>query len=62
MGTTTDLWKLYAMAIDDVTRGLGGYVPALNEKSVPFALVGGQAVALWPHRSRSSVCPLAPFC
>jgi hypothetical protein len=47
MGTTTDLWKVYAMAIDDVTARLGRICAALKEKSVPFALVGGQAVALW---------------
>lgn len=47
MSTTPDLWKLYTMAMDDVTARLGRICAALNEKSVPFALVGGQAVALW---------------
>ena len=47
MSTTTDLWKLYNMAMDDVTARLGRICAALKEKSVPFALVGGQAVALW---------------
>ncbi len=47
MSTTTDLWKLYTMAIDDVTARLGRICAALTEKSVPFALVGGQAVVLW---------------
>jgi len=47
MGTTTDIWKLYTMAIDDVTARLQRICAALNEKSVPFSLVGGQAVALW---------------
>jgi Nucleotidyl transferase AbiEii toxin, Type IV TA system len=47
MSATTDLWKLYTMALDDVTARLRRICAALNEKSVPFALVGGQAVALW---------------
>jgi hypothetical protein len=47
MNTTADLWKLYTMAMDDVTERLGRICGALKEKSVPFALVGGQAVALW---------------
>ena len=47
MSTTTDFWKLYAMALDDVTARLRRICAALKEKSVPFALVGGQAVALW---------------
>jgi hypothetical protein len=47
MNTTTDLWKLYTMAIDDVNARLGRICAALRENSVPFALVGGQAVVLW---------------
>jgi hypothetical protein len=47
MSTTTDLWKLYTMAIEDVTARLHRICTALAEHSVPFALVGGQAVALW---------------
>lgn len=47
MSTTTDLWKLYTMALDDVTARLQRICAALKEKSVPFALVGGQAVVLW---------------
>ncbi len=47
MSTTTDLWKLYTMAMDDVTARLGRICAALKAKSVPFALVGGQAVVLW---------------
>jgi len=35
------------MAMDDVTARLRRICAALTEKSVPFALVGGQAVALW---------------
>ena len=35
------------MALDDVTDRLLRITRALAEKSVPYALVGGQAVALW---------------
>ena len=47
MSTTTDLWKLYTMAMDDVAARLARICAAFQENSVPFALVGGQAVALW---------------
>ena len=47
MSTTADLWKLYTMALDDVTARLKRICEALTEHAVPFALVGGQAVALW---------------
>jgi hypothetical protein len=42
-----DLWEAYAMALDDVTRRLHRITAALAEKSVPYAVVGGQAVAIW---------------
>ena len=35
------------MAIDDVSRRLERFTKALHDAQVPFALVGGQAVALW---------------
>jgi hypothetical protein len=35
------------MAIDDINARLQRICAALTEKSVPFALVGGQAVILW---------------
>ena len=35
------------MALDDVTDRLRRIAQALNGKSVPYAVVGGQAVALW---------------
>ena len=35
------------MALDDVTQRLVRITGALNAANVPFALVGGQAVALW---------------
>jgi len=35
------------MALDDVTDRLHRITRALEERSVPYAVVGGQAVALW---------------
>jgi len=35
------------MALDEVTDRLGRIARALEQAAVPFALVGGQAVALW---------------
>ena len=35
------------MSLDDVTRRLRRITAALEEKSVPYAVVGGQAVAMW---------------
>ena len=47
-----NLWEAYAMALDDVTDRLHRITRALAEKSVPYAVVGGQAVALgWPQKS-----------
>jgi hypothetical protein len=45
--TNKDFWEAYAMSLDDVTRRLRRITAALAEKSVPYAVVGGQAVALW---------------
>jgi hypothetical protein len=42
-----DPWEAYAMSLDDVTDRLHRITRALEEKSVPHAVVGGQAVALW---------------
>ncbi len=47
MNTTTDLWKAYTMAMDDVAARMKRICAALAERDVPFALVGGQAVVLW---------------
>jgi len=44
---STGLWERYAMALEDVTHRLRRVCSALREAGVPFALVGGQAVALW---------------
>lgn len=46
-GQTASLWKDYVMALDDVTDRLERISGALGKASVPFALVGGQAVATW---------------
>lgn len=41
------VWERYIMALDDVTEILRRITGVLNEASVPYALIGGQAVALW---------------
>lgn len=41
------LWEKYIMALDAVTERLQKITGALEGASVPFALAGGQAVALW---------------
>ncbi len=41
------LWKKHIMALDRVTDRLERITRALEQASVPYALVGGQAVALW---------------
>ncbi len=40
-------WEKYLMALDDVTQRLERIASALDNAGVEFALVGGQAVALW---------------
>ncbi len=40
-------WNQHLMALDDVTRRMERICAALKEASVPYALVGGQAVATW---------------
>ncbi len=42
-----NLWKAYLMALDDVTDRLERICAAFNGAAVPYALVGGQAVAMW---------------
>ena len=42
-----NLWKEYTMALEDVTARLQRICQAWGAAEVPFALVGGQAVALW---------------
>src|SRR4051812_29811347 len=41
------IWESYLMALDDVTDRLERIARALGEAGVVYALVGGQAVALW---------------
>jgi len=41
------LWERYVMALDEVTERLRRITKALADANVPYALVGGQAVALW---------------
>jgi len=41
------LWEKHVMALDDVTERLKRITAALESASVEYALVGGQAVALW---------------
>ena len=42
-----DLWQRHVMALEDVTQRLERITTALERASVPYALVGGQAVAMW---------------
>src|ERR1700722_6602509 len=46
-GTAASLWERYVMAMDAVTERLNRITSVLAEMAVPYALVGGQAVALW---------------
>lgn len=41
------LWQRYLMALDAVTDRLERITRALSEAGVAYALVGGQAVAMW---------------
>src|SRR5260370_9466158 len=41
------LWERYVMAMDAVTERLERIVKALDGGAVPYALIGGQAGALW---------------
>ena len=42
-----DTWGRYLMALDEVTDRLERMTRCLDEAGVEYALVGGQAVALW---------------
>ncbi len=48
--TAEGLWEKYAMAVEEIAQRLVRITKALNAAHVPFALVGGQAVALWVAR------------
>ncbi len=41
------LWEKYLKALDEVSNRLQRITAALEKAAVPYALVGGQAVALW---------------
>ena len=41
------LWKQHLMALEDVTDRMERILGALREALIPYALVGGQAVAMW---------------
>jgi hypothetical protein len=41
------LWESYVMALDKVTERLERITRAFESAAVPYALVGGQAVAFW---------------
>src|SRR6058998_1229148 len=45
--SSVGVWNRYLMALDEVTQRLERVASALRDAQVPFALVGGQAVALW---------------
>jgi len=45
--TDAGLWGQYLMALDDVTDRMRRIGQALNDAQVSYAIVGGQAVALW---------------
>lgn len=47
VSATPDPWQRYLAAMEAVTERLKHICRALQEAGVPFALVGGQAVALW---------------
>jgi hypothetical protein len=47
MPLSTGLWGRYLMALDEVTDRLQRIVSAFEAAGVEYALVGGQAVALW---------------
>ena len=47
MPLSTGLWGRYLMALDEVTDRLQRIVGAFESAGVEYALVGGQAVALW---------------
>jgi hypothetical protein len=44
---TAGLWERYLVAMDAVTDRLNRITGALTNMGIPYALVGGQAVALW---------------
>jgi hypothetical protein len=47
MQESVDLWQRYLTAVNEITNRMHRIVRALNDGGVPYALVGGQAVAAW---------------
>jgi hypothetical protein len=47
VAASPDYWELHVMAVDAVTARLERITKAFNEAGVTYALVGGQAVAIW---------------
>lgn len=45
--SSVGLWEKHVMALDDVTRRLTRITESLTAANISFALVGGQAVAIW---------------
>src|SRR5438132_6991326 len=45
--SSAGIWERYLMALDDVTDRLERIARAFEEGGIAYALVGGQAVALW---------------
>src|ERR1700722_3349042 len=45
--TIPGIWDRYLMAMDEVTERMRRIGRAFDEAQVDYALVGGQAVALW---------------
>jgi hypothetical protein len=45
--TASGIWERYLLALDEVTERMQRIGRALDEAQVAYALVGGQAVALW---------------
>lgn len=43
----TGIWESYLMALDEITDRMQRIARALAEAKIDYALVGGQAVALW---------------
>ncbi len=41
------LWEMYQMALDEIGERMERIARALEEANIAYALVGGQAVALW---------------
>ena len=47
VATPADLWTRYAMALDDIAERRERITGAFKAARIEYALVGGQAVALW---------------